>query len=104
LIKFNRELLHDLYSPENIIRVIKSGRLSGAGRVTHTKMERNACKVLVRKLESKRLLPNSRCGWRDNIKTDLIYIGWKDVYWIGLARIRNKLRVLINRVKNFLVP
>jgi hypothetical protein len=100
LIKFNREL----HSPANIIRVIKSGRLSGAGHVTHTEMERNACKVLVGKLESKRLLPISRCGRKDNIKTDLIYIGLKDVYWIGLAHIRNKLRVLINRVMNFLVP
>jgi hypothetical protein len=104
LIKFNKELLHDLYSPPNIIRVIKLSRLSGAGRVAHTEMERNACKLLLGKLESKRPLPNSRCGWKVNIKTDLKYIGWEDVYWICLAQIRNKLRVLINRVMNFLVP
>jgi len=35
---------------------------------------------------------------------DLKYIGWEDVHWIGLAQIRNKLRVLINRVMNFLDP
>jgi hypothetical protein len=32
------------------------------------------------------------------------YIRWDEVYWIGLAQIRNKLRVLINRVMNVLVP
>jgi hypothetical protein len=79
LIKFNKELLHDLYSPPNIIRVIKSRRLSGTGRAAHTEMERNACTFLVGKLESNRPLPNSRCGWKDNIKTDLKYIVWEDV-------------------------
>ena len=84
--------------------MIKSSRLSGAGRVAHTEMERNACKFLVGKLQSKRLLPNSRCEWKDNIKTDLIYIGWEEVYWIALAQTRNKLLVLVNRVMNFLFP
>ena len=104
LIKFNKELLHDLHSPPNIIRVIKSSRLSGAGRVPHTEIERNACTFLLRKLENKRPLPNSRCGWKDYINTDLKYVGWEDVHWIGLAQIKNKLRVLIERVMNFLVP
>jgi len=104
-IKLNKELLHNLYSPSNIIRgIIKSSRLNGAGRVAHTEMERNACRFLVGKLESKKPLPNSICRWKDNIKTFLKHMGWEDVYWIGLAQIRNKLRVLINRVMNFLVP
>lgn len=72
--------------------------------MAHPEMERNACMFLVGKLESKRPLPNSGCEWKDNMKTDLKYIGWGDVYWIGLAQIRNKLGVLINRVMNFLVP
>jgi len=44
----------------------------------------------VGKLESKRPLPSSRCGWKDNTNTDLKYIGWEDVHWIGLVQIRNK--------------
>jgi hypothetical protein len=72
--------------------------------VAHTEMERNVCTVLVGKLENDRPLENSRCGWRDNIETDLKCIGWEDVYWICLAQIKNKLRVLINWVMNILVP
>lgn len=74
MINFNKELFHDLYSPPHIILVIKSSRLSGAGRVAHIEMERNECTFLVGKLESKRPLPNSRCGGKDSIKMDLKYI------------------------------
>jgi hypothetical protein len=63
--------------------VIKSRRVSRDGCVGNTEMERNAGTVLVRKLESKTSLSNSRFGWKDNVKMDLKCIGWKNVYWIG---------------------
>jgi hypothetical protein len=55
----------------------------------------------VAKLENKRPLPNCRCGWKDNINTDLKYAGWEDVHWIVLAQIRDKLRVHIKRAMKF---
>jgi hypothetical protein len=40
----------------------------------------------------------------DNIKVDLIEIGWGGINWIGLAYDRNKWRALVNAVMNFRVP
>jgi hypothetical protein len=40
----------------------------------------------------------------DNIKMDLLEIGWGDVDWIGLAQDRDKWRALVNAVMNFRVP
>jgi hypothetical protein len=40
----------------------------------------------------------------NNIKTDLVDIGWSDVDWIGLVQDMDKWRVLMNLVMNLLVP
>jgi hypothetical protein len=40
----------------------------------------------------------------DNIKIDLLEIGWGGVDWIGLAQDRSKWRALVNAVMNFWVP
>jgi hypothetical protein len=40
----------------------------------------------------------------DNIKMDLVDIGWGVVYWIGLAQNRVKWRALVNAVMNLRVP
>jgi hypothetical protein len=40
----------------------------------------------------------------DNIKMDLLEIGWDGVDWIGLAQDRNKWTVLVNAVMNLRVP
>jgi hypothetical protein len=42
--------------------------------------------------------------WVDNIKMDLLEIGWGDVDWIGLAQDRDKWRALVNAVMNLRVP
>jgi hypothetical protein len=42
---------------------------------------RNACRILVGKLEGKRRLGKSGLCWNDNIKSDVGKIGWR---WIGL--------------------
>jgi hypothetical protein len=40
----------------------------------------------------------------DNIKINLLEIGWGGVDWIGLAQDRNKWRALVNAVMNLWVP
>jgi hypothetical protein len=40
----------------------------------------------------------------DNIKMDLLEIGWCGVDWIGLAQDRDKWRALVDAVMNLRVP
>jgi hypothetical protein len=47
---------------------------------------------------------DTRRRWVDNIKMDLLEIGWGGVDWIGLAQDRDKWRALVNAVMNLLVP
>jgi hypothetical protein len=58
----------------------------------------------VRKPEGKRPLGRPRRRWVDNIKMDLLEIGWGVVDWIGLAQDRYKWRALVNAVMNIRVP
>jgi hypothetical protein len=49
-------------------------------------------------------LGRPRYRWVDNIKMDLLEIGWGGVDWIGLAQDRDKWRALVNAVMNLRVP
>jgi hypothetical protein len=40
----------------------------------------------------------------DNIETDLRYIGWDEMDWIGLAQDRDQWKDLVNTVINLRVP
>jgi hypothetical protein len=40
----------------------------------------------------------------DNIRTDLVEVGWGDMDWIGLAEDRDRWRALVNAVMNLRVP
>jgi hypothetical protein len=102
--KLHNEELHDLYSSPSIIRIIKSRRMRWAGHVARMGENRNAYRLLVRKPEGKRPLGRPRRRWVDNIKIDLLEIGWGGVDLIGLAQDRDKWRVLVNAVMNLLVP
>jgi hypothetical protein len=66
--------------------------------------KRNVYTLLVVKPEGKRSLERSRRRWLDNIKMDLLHIGWGGVDWIDLAQDRDKWRALVNAVMNLLVP
>jgi hypothetical protein len=44
----------------------------------------------VGKPEGKRPLGRIRRRWVDNIKIDLLEIGWAGMHWIGLAQDRDK--------------
>jgi hypothetical protein len=63
--------LYALYSSPNIIRVIKSRRLSWAGHVACMGERRGAYRPLVGKPEGRRPLGRPRHRWEDNIKMDL---------------------------------
>jgi hypothetical protein len=58
---------------------------------------------LVRKPEGRRPLGRPRCRWLDNIRMDLVEVGWSDVDWIGLAQDRDRCRALVNSVLNLRV-
>jgi hypothetical protein len=51
---------------------------------------RNACMILVGKLEGRTPLGRPRCRCVDSIKMDLRKMGWDGVDWIDLAQDRDQ--------------
>jgi hypothetical protein len=100
----HNEELCDLYSSPSIIRIIKSRRMRWVGHVARMGEKINAYRLLVGKPEGKRPLGRPRCRCVDNIKMDLLDIGWGGVDWIGLAQDRDKWRALVNTVMNLRAP
>jgi hypothetical protein len=66
--------------------------------------KRNAYRLLVGKPERKRPLGRPRRRYLDDIRMDLVEVGWGDVDWIGLAEDRDRWRALVNSVLNLRVP
>jgi hypothetical protein len=54
--------------------------------------------------ERERILGRPRRKRVDNIKMDLLEIGWGGAGWIGLAQDKDKWRALVNAVMNLRVP
>jgi hypothetical protein len=102
--KLHNKELRDLYSSPSIIRIIKSRTMRCAGHLARTGEKRNAYGLLVGKPEGKRPIGRPRRRWVDNIRMDLVEMGWDDVDWIGLAKDRNRWRALMNSVLNLRVP
>jgi hypothetical protein len=44
-----------------------------------------------------------RFKWMDNLKMDLVEIGWDGLDWIGLAQNRDNWRALVNAIINLWV-
>jgi hypothetical protein len=88
--KLPNEELHYLYSSPSIIRIIKARRMRWAGHVSRMGEKRNAYRLLVGKPEGRRLLGRPRRRWLDNIRMDLVEVGWGDADWIGLAQDRGR--------------
>jgi hypothetical protein len=60
--------------------------------------KRNAYRMLVGKPEGRRPIGRPRRRWFDDIRMDLVEVGWGDVDWIGLAQDRGRWRALVNSV------
>jgi hypothetical protein len=102
--KLYNEELHDLYSSPSIIRIIKTRRMRWVGHVARMGEKRNAYRLLVGKPEGRRPLGRPRRRWLDNIRMDLIEVGWGNVDWSGLAQDRGRWRALVKSVLNLRVP
>jgi hypothetical protein len=65
--------------------------------------KRNEKRILVGKLEGKRLRGRPRRRWIYNIKIELRRIEWDDMDWIDLAQDWDQRRALVNMLMNLLV-
>ena len=101
--KLHKEEIKDLYSPPNIVRVVKSRRMRWAGHAARMGEGRGVHRVLVGKPEGKRPLGRPRRRWEDNIKMDLQNVGGGGD-WMELARNRDRWRALVNTVMKIRVP
>jgi hypothetical protein len=63
-------------------------------------LKRNAYRMIVGKPEGQRPLGILGRRWVDNIRMDLVEVGWGDVDWIALAQDRDRWRALVNSVLN----
>jgi hypothetical protein len=103
--KLHNEELHDLYSSPSIIRIMKARRMRRwAGHVARMGERRNAYRLLMGKPNTRRPLGRPIRRWLDNIRMDLVEVGWSDLGWIGLAQDRDRWRALVNSVLNLGVP
>jgi hypothetical protein len=85
--KLLNEKLRDLCSSPNIIRIIKCRMMRLVGHVAQMWEKRNEYRLLVEKPERKRPLGRLRRRWVDNMRVDLLEIGWDGVVdWMGLAQ------------------
>jgi hypothetical protein len=101
--RLHNEELNDLYSPPNIIPVIKSRRVRWAGHVARMGEGRGAYRILVGRPEGRRQLGRTRCKWEENIKMDFQEVGWGDMDWIDLAQDRDRWRAVVSAVMNLCV-
>jgi hypothetical protein len=91
-----------LSSIELVSQLVK--RIRRVWRVARVGEKRNAYRLLVGKPEGRRPLGRPRRRRLDNIRMDLVEVGWGDVGWIGLAQDGDRWRGLVNSVLNLRVP
>jgi hypothetical protein len=92
-----------LYSSPSIVRIIKARRMRWARHVARMGEKANAYRWVVGKPEGRKPLGRPRRRWLNNIRMDLVEVGWRDVDWIGLAQDRDRWRAVVNTVLNLRV-
>jgi hypothetical protein len=102
--KLHNDELHSLYSSPNIVRVIKSRRMTWAGHVARMAEGRGVYRVLVGRPEGKRPLGRSRRRLEDNIKMDLTETQIDEANWIQMAQDTVQKQDCVNTVMNLRVP
>jgi hypothetical protein len=68
----------------------KARKMRWAGHVARMGVKRNAYRLFVGRPEGRRPLGRLRRRWVDNIRMDLVEVGWGDMDWIGLAQERDR--------------
>jgi hypothetical protein len=99
--RLHNDELQNLYASPNIIRMIKSRRMRWAGNIACMGEIRKAYKIVVGKPEGKRPLGSPRHSWEDNIRMDLMEIGWENVLWIHLAQDKDQWWTTVKTIMNF---
>jgi hypothetical protein len=82
---------------------MKARRMRWAVHVARKGEKRNAYRLLVGKPEGRRPLGRPRLRWLDNIRMDLVVVGWGDVDSMGLTQDRDRCGTLVNSVLNLRV-
>jgi hypothetical protein len=83
--KLHNDELHSLYSSSNIVRVIKSRRMSWGGHVARMGEGKVVYRVLVGRPEGKRPTGRASSRWGDSIMMDLRETRINGEKWIQLA-------------------
>jgi hypothetical protein len=78
-------------------------RIFGPKRDEVTGEWRKLHSELVGKSEVRRPLGRPRRRWVNNIRMDLVEVGWGDMEWIGMVQDRDRWRALVNSVLNLRV-
>jgi hypothetical protein len=68
-----------------IIRIIEPRRMRWVRHVAQMGERRNTYRLLVVKAEGKMLLGGPRRWWMDNIRMDILELGWGDVDWLKIG-------------------
>jgi hypothetical protein len=85
--KLHNEKLHNFYSSQSIVTLIKSRRMRWTGHVPRMGAKKNAYRALVENPGRKGPLGRLRCRWVDNIQMDLKRIAgmaWTGVIWLRM--------------------
>jgi hypothetical protein len=84
--------------------LIGSKRMRWASHIARIRAMRNTYRILAVQHEGKRPRGRPRRRWEDNVRMNLMEIGWEGAGWIHLAQVRDQWRTLLNTVINLRVP
>jgi hypothetical protein len=102
--RLHKDGLYAIYSPPNIIRVIKSRSVIWAGACCTYGDRRGVYRGLVGRPDGRRPLGRHGHRWEDNITMDLQETGFGGMEWIVLGQDGDRYGALVNAVMILRVP